>query len=401
MKIESDYPTSKPKVENSSILYNPSQSEKAGRKGGYASEISSAAVDNVAYKSQGKSGEDVRLEASLIDVTARRDYMTVMSNCMSEEDFAALEKDGFPVGSVDPETIVTVVDRIKAELVTAGVEISGYTDNLNKDTLEKITKDVGRAEEIAAKLKEYDLPDTQVNRKEIEKTVEKAKPLEELKDGTLKYMVENGMQPTIDNIYKAQFSSSPDIDRQGRGYFSEGTPGYYGKKAEEYNWEKLEPQIEKVIEETDKEYNPTTKEDAKWLIEKGIPLNKESLSLLEQLKQVKLPQEETEIIDTIVRAMANGQKGKDANLLEQPYFLQEAIIAKEAIDTIADEAINQVVSSGQKLTIQNLLQVQKDSASNQKQQNSDNSDRKSSDGQVKAKRQLEEVRLSHECRSQS
>ena len=105
----------------------------------FALDISGTVMDNNAYAGHGRTVEEVMQAAGQEDITARRNYMAVMSNTMSDEDFARLQKDGFHPGSTDIETVVTIVDRIKAALLKGGAEIIGYTDTLGDDQLREIT----------------------------------------------------------------------------------------------------------------------------------------------------------------------------------------------------------------------------------------------------------------------
>ena len=81
---------------------------------------------------KGKSLIELQQEAANTDVAVQQDYMTLMSNSMSEEDYAKLQEEGFDFGSMDPEEAVTIVDKIKAELARSGQHIAGYTDDLTK-----------------------------------------------------------------------------------------------------------------------------------------------------------------------------------------------------------------------------------------------------------------------------
>ena len=117
-----------------------SQRESSGMKTGtdngygYMLDISGSSANHEVYQEQGKTTEDVMMEAGRQNVDLTRDYMTVMSNSMSEEDFAKLQENGYQVGSTEVETAVTIVDKIKASMLEAGVSVSGYTDTLDMDT---------------------------------------------------------------------------------------------------------------------------------------------------------------------------------------------------------------------------------------------------------------------------
>ena len=104
-------------VGRETTIYQNSESTGKVRTENFALDISGTVMDNSAYAGHGRTAEEVMQEAGSQDITARRNYMAVMSNSMSDEDFANLQKDGFHPGSTDIETVVTIVDEIKAALL--------------------------------------------------------------------------------------------------------------------------------------------------------------------------------------------------------------------------------------------------------------------------------------------
>ena len=111
----------------------------------------------------GMSGEkksliELQQEASYVDVGVQRDYMTVMSHTMSEEDYAKLQEEGFDFGGMEPEEAVTIVDKIKAELARAGKDIQGYTDDVDMEVLAAALGSQGLAQAVADSFREADLP---------------------------------------------------------------------------------------------------------------------------------------------------------------------------------------------------------------------------------------------------
>ena len=89
--------------------------------------------------------------------------MAVLSNTVSENDLQEMEKNGFSVNNTDSHTIITVTDKIKAELAKAGVDISAYGDGLTKEQLENITGSAAVAAQIETVLTANDLPATEAN----------------------------------------------------------------------------------------------------------------------------------------------------------------------------------------------------------------------------------------------
>jgi len=412
MRVDLDYMNVNQSVDNgtNTISHGSTDTSRSDRVGAYAVDISGQVTDNKAYGGQGKTTEDVMQEAGQINVAQQKDYMTVMSNSMSEEDFAKLQEEGYQPGDTEIETMVTVVDRIKAELVKAGVDVNGYTDTLDTDTLAAITGNKAQAQSIAQKLKENDVPVTKENIEQSREALEKAGELSELSDGAIKYMIQNHMEPTIDHIYTAEYSATGDGNRQGKGYYADSTPGYYAKKAESIDFDQLEPQIEKKIQEAGLTVNEESKENAKWLIEKGIPLTADALQQLEVLKNIDMRMSENPeaLMDQIAQAIGTGKKAGEATFYMENSIYQQATDLIGVVEKITEEAVEQVVESGQTINLKNLSEEQKrineaayQSLGNQEKQNHKQANTSSTIENINeipekistAKKQLEEIRL--------
>ena len=119
---------------------------------GYALDITDKVMDDKAYQGQGMTVEDIMQQAQDTNVHAQKDFMIVMSNSVSGEDLEKLKEDGFEPGSTDVETYVSMVDKIKVTLAKAGVEIAGYTDDIDVATIEEIAGKSINANELMAKL---------------------------------------------------------------------------------------------------------------------------------------------------------------------------------------------------------------------------------------------------------
>ena len=384
MKITFDHNTTHQNVDRATTAYRNTQSHRTERTGHYALDISGTVMDNNAYSGHGKTAEEVMQDAGAIDVATQRDYMTVMSNTMSEEDFRRLQKDGYHPGDMDIEEVVTIVDKIKAELIKGGTQVVGYTDDLDTETLRQITGSEAFARELYKQFKMHDIPVTQENVEDAKQAYDRAMELQTPEDGTIKYMVENGMEPTIDEMYLAGYSSTAE-SRQSHGYYASDANGYYAKKADEYNWEQLQPQMAKVLEEAGLEVTEENLEEAKWLIESGIPLTAESVSRLHDIRQVEMPQDTEQILSAVAAAIADGKSAGSANLADGRSNLEKAVDYMEAYAQISDEAVDQVVAEDKELNLHNLEKAQ------------EQIDRYGViDGtpeQISARRQLEEVRL--------
>lgn len=305
--------------------------ERAAR--GYTLDISDQITDGSAYsfrKGSSLSGgrrtaEDIMQAAAGQDIMQYRNYMTVMSNSMSDEDFAKLQKDGYHPGDMELSDAVTILDTIKAELIKAGVEITGYTDTLDRDTLISITGSEAYAGQLAEAFAREDLPLTQKNAEQAMSAFGRAKELTELGDGAVKYLVTNEYSPTIDTLYLAQHVGAADADRQAQGYFGEDMPGYYAQKAENTDMDSLREQIDHILEGAGYLPSEENKKSAEWLIEKGIPFTEESFALLKEIEAVRLPAEDEELFSAIAAAMTEGRSAGEANPAEGKSLYRRAV----------------------------------------------------------------------------
>lgn len=357
MNINIDYDRKPSCGETGAITYAKPSTAKTSNTGVYQLDISGIVMDDAAYKSQGMTMDEVMQEVGNKDVTTQKNYMIVMSNSMSPEDFKKLGEEGFPIGVTEVDKIVTVLDQIKGKLIAAGVDVKGYTDTLSSQDLENIAGNASSANAIARKLKEKDMPDTEENTKAIEKTLDKALKIEKLTENAKRYLIENNKEPSIDNIYKAQYSSSGQEDRQGKGYYKDSEAGHYAKKADTIQWEQLNEQIEKIAQESELPDKKMAVEEAKWLIEKGIPLTKENLKSVYDLKQLELPLKRNETIDLIINAMVSGKTPNQTNLVHQDDIIKTSVAIKNDVNKIVDGDIEELIEENRPITVQNLLQV--------------------------------------------
>ncbi len=403
MKVYMDQTNTQRNVDRATTAYRNTQMTRTGQTGDYALDISGTVMDNNAYTGHGKTAEEVMQDAGQIDVATQRDYMTVMSNTMSEEDFGRLQEEGCQPGDMEIREVVTIVDQIKAELLKGGTQVVGYTDDLDAETLREITGSEAFAQELKKQFAQHDIPMTQENVSAAVQAYRQACGLTTPDDGTVKYMVENQMEPTIDNLYKAGYSSLADSSAQGHGYYSDGAGGYYAKKAEEFDWEQLQPQMEKVIEKAGLQADETTLEEAKWLIEMGVPLTAESIGALHELRQLSLPQSDEETLRAITAAISDGKSAYAANLADPTSSLEKAVAYEQAFAQISEEAVDKAAEDTEPVTLRTLEQAQKEIEqkpaqpeernSSGEEQNTEEQQNTATARQITARRQLEEIRL--------
>ncbi len=337
-------------------------SEKSSRSqksdGGYMLDISDVVKDNSIYEGHGRTAEDVMQDASLFDVDLQRNYMAVMSNSMSDEDFAKLYEEGFSPADTDIETMVTIMDRIKATLAQSGVVIRGYTDDVDMDTLREIMGSESGARAVADAFQKADVAICKENIEGMMRAKELLSQMGEFSEDTYKYLVMNRMEPTIENFYLASHSSTEAVKRQGRTYYSQEAGGYYSKNSSEIPWDSLGEQIDKTIQNAGLPVNDEHRGYAAWMIENGIGLTIENLQNFVNLREITFPPTEEVLAIAMAAAISRGKPATAADLGRYEPIQEEALSLYQSVTAVDDETIAAVVTSGQKVNLKNLIAAQ-------------------------------------------
>ena len=263
-----------------------------------------------------KSFDEIKAKASMKNVSLENNAFAVMATSMSADDVAKMADEGFSPSEMTDSETVTVLDKIKATLVKSGVNIDGFTDDLSKEEIEQIAGSSAYASAIEAALKETALPATLENVTEISEALNVSGELTIPSDDAKKYMINNCPEPTVNNFYIANHSSSADTSTNRASYYMDET-GYVGKNPTDADIESLSPQIEKIISDAGLSVNEQTINEAKWLINKDIPLTKENLTNLENLESVSFPLDTETVALSAASALAEGKNAKDG-LLSDP-----------------------------------------------------------------------------------
>ena len=273
-----------------------------------------------------------------LDATDRKNQMAVLSHTTSEEDYAKMQEEGFSLDETVGNTIVTVTDKIKMQVAKGGGDISCFGDDLNMAQLEEMTGSTALAQQLEQKLKEADLPVTEENIMACEQAYEQASTLNALSDGGLKYMMDNQLDPTIENFYKAAHSGSAN----------------YTAPVNVVDITGMQAQVEGIIKEAGLQVNEQSMSDSKWLMENDIALTADNLKYLTDLKAYTGFLSESELMDAIVTALAEGKGAQDALLLPGYDMRSRAEEAVSIIENASDADIQYLIDRGFELTVKNL-----------------------------------------------
>lgn len=328
--------------------------------------------------------------SNIPDSTMQKNYMVVMSNTLSEEDYSNLSKEGFHLGDMEAGEMVTIVDRIKTTMAKSGQVVEGYNDDLDKETLEAITGSAVYAQAIAASFADNNVPMTKANVSETVNALDMAGKLMPIDNETVKYMLSEKMIPSIENIYMAQHSGASVGSIKRAEYYVDNS-GYVNKSAETQDMKYLEDSIKNIIESAGYESNQDNMSMAKDMVSSGIALTQEAFDIYSELKAIELPVDVNVLADRIASTIADGKRPSEAGLLEKETLLDKANRLVDEVSSITDDAVKKVVAEDKPLTIRSLVNSGITPSNNDKSEDiSDNN----SQNLLTARRLVAEIRLS-------
>ena len=300
-----------------------------------AYEVSSAnsLFDNYTDRSDSK-----KQIAELIDEKspkASKDQMVLLAHTMTSADYARFEDEGFDINALEAEQIVTVMDKIKLDLIDAGVEIEGYTDQISDDKVKDILGSDPRSHEstefIKNELEASKLPASDYNISCVADSLEKGLSLRAFSESDLvNYINQNG-NTTINSLHKIQSTNLPNSQTRSGVFYQSEAKGYLNKKANSQSMDALMPQIEKIINDSALELNEDTINEAKWLISHDLPLNSDSLNNYHIASNLPLPCDVNQLLNNIITSMKNNISPDDTDISGKNNKYLNALENKESI----------------------------------------------------------------------
>ncbi len=265
-----------------------------------------------------------------------RDQLTVLSHTMSDEDFAKMQEQGYDPAEMEPEEAVTILDKIKAELLKSGEHIVGYTDDINMTTLTEAVGSTALAEALVSEFAQKDIPLERQNIEQVVWALDIAGQLESPTQNTYYYMAANEMPATLKNFYLAQGSGSRLELEQSSQYFGEAVKGYVTKNVSENKTDTCQvsldmPQeLDRLMERLGME-NATQEEvtAASWLVERGLPVDVAAIERTRDMLSVSFPLEPEHVVKVVAAAIAEKIPAGDKNLTEDTTYIEKAVAVYE------------------------------------------------------------------------
>ena len=349
------------------------------------------------YSKNGMNGEQETQAAKEEGTEAEQNQERLenVSGRMTEEDMAALQKEGFSVGEMTAEQLEAAMERIKLQKEMTAAAMENQVQQMADDRtaiLQQAVKMLAgnpKAEMIAEKLLKANIPVTQANLEKVAVAMEKAGGGVKLSPSECEYMVRNKLVPTLENVAMAKSAAQT-----------------YAKKEHTLTpeaWAQLEPKVTHMLFQAGLRANKDMMSAAQTFIKKDIPLTVDNLKSYSLLAGIKLSEED--VLTKAVDALSVGQDPKNTNLLSSTAKEVRQIMRKtgqvtnQAVDYAAAKRSSELPGvSGDKidLTLGDLTEAQ------------DLIDNKSADvesymqtfaesgaaqaASIRARRQLEEIR---------
>ena len=293
---------------------------------------------------------------------------------LTKEDYQEIEQEGFPIEAYSINGLYAALNRVKARQTKEEEEADLQSqESQNASTLAGQT--------IGQRLVEENLPATAENVAALTKALGMSDSVKKMDDKTMQYLISTGATPSIGNIYKAYYS---------------GSTGNIQPLSDE-EWNKLQGQVGDIITSAGYESTQENLSSAKWLIENQLPLTEETFTYKKGLEDLKENSDQNTILNQLTEGMKAGVSPVDVSLLSASKESGEQIVAD--VNSISPDAVETAVKNGTELTIRNLTEIQKQLQVKTQGEDgaSGNTGTFDSSGssyeEVRAKRQLEEIRL--------
>lgn len=284
-----------------------------------------------------KTGEEFADEAQ-----ALLDNMKAICNKMDTGELVAIEDEGVDVNEVDTDKLVTVGEQIRIKLAAAGCE-HVYTADLDEEDIKGVLGEGSEA--YAAKvLARYNFPVTDENVQEISRALETVKELKVPDIQTMSYLMNNNLEPTAANLYKAEYAYSGAQNSM---------------KLTDAQWNEVRPQLEGMLSDAGLEPADETLDEIRGLIEAGTAMTPESLEIYRQTKEAgwligglgsqtggTAAIYEELAADKLAASMVDGEAAADVNLSDEPTVWKKAEHSVKILDGVTESVLEEFLKNG-------------------------------------------------------
>lgn len=208
-------------------------------------------------------------------------------NKVTTKDIEEIIKNNYNPEKISIEVISKIIDKNK---VAIRINDLGKLQSEIEDEVNKYANRLGNKEElreIINSLKSFNMPVNEKNIVKLQEVLKKVDSIKNLSNKDIINIIKHNKEFTIENIYKSKFLGN-SIKNHNINYKVDKDLGYAFEESstsnEINNIEELEPQIIKILQDTQIEPIKENIKLAKELIKNEIPLNKETLNIIKNLE---------------------------------------------------------------------------------------------------------------------
>lgn len=331
------------------VLHNPTSKEIEVKKSNSVSVGSSLNINEASLLTyEDGSKKKVETEKGLVEPLKEDNWDDTMDR-MSSDDCKELSKEDTDIKSLEADELEKALTRIKEQrgLQEESIEDQKVKLELKEDQVKSLGKYSGVSKKIYDQLEKYNLPLTEENVLRMASVLEITSVIPNIDNGSIQYLINNNLEPTAKNIYKAIYSGNGN----GKDIISEDT------------YKSLENSANQVIDNSLLENKDEAKEIAKWLLGNQLPLTEESLWAFKDITSLKENYNEDAVLDRIVQGFREGQSPENVYL--GTAYETRVNNVKNSIGHIQEEGIKYTLLNNQDnkaINFSNLIQGQKEAS---------------------------------------
>ena len=259
------------------------------------------------------AGAVVKEHTETEETTEEEENPEEIAERMTTEDYRELAAEGFTLEGYNLERLARALERIKTGRAQKKVELTQQVEKQARvrEEIKKIAEQNALGtnaltEYLAELFVKADIPVTEEKIEEALQAVKLGQGLGAIGEGAKAYLIRNELAPDIQNLYRAVHSGARESARP----------------MPEADWQQLQPAVEQVLQQADRAVDADGLADARWLLERELPLTPENLAYKQELDEFSGELSTEEIREQVAKSWQKGQAAEQAVFGNTPQELK-------------------------------------------------------------------------------
>ncbi len=266
--------------------------------------------------------------------------------CVSGEDVEELEEEGSSLEQYEEGQLERAIERVKSQRKMREESVERHVEKKKEESEDERRASI--KSQLPSNVPDYlvermlaeDVPVTQENVERAMRACEMAEDVKNLSDASIRFLLQNQMEPTIRNIYHAKFSG-----------VQTGNP-----RQREMEWANVEGQAQRILSEAGYEWTEENQAGAQWLFVNGLPITGEVMANYGEMLSIREAENYQERnIECVARAMAEGLNPEKASLGTREREMAEQVV--QDLGEVDEEALQHVCRNNQEPNLHNLKEA--------------------------------------------